>query len=250
MTKKPLQLPDSFVALLAAADTKHKFPPGTLYSVLQQEVGGNVSKYLNDPAMYHYPANAEGKRIAGHTGKVSTAFGPFGILESTAAQPGYGVAPLKNKSLEEQVRFAGEYLAARTKQAGSLEAGLAGYGEGAKYGQQVAKRIPQLASNTVVPTFIAPVATNVEDPPAVFNTNPTIVPYNPLEQISAVVPAQNQVIQEQAPVITPQNLQYTQPDYVAATKLQVPDFMAALGAMQTPQTNIAPFNFKKVKSNV
>lgn len=100
--------------LLQAADKQYGFPSGTMASLMQQETGGN-QKYLNDPAAYHYGLNAEGKRIAGHTGKVSTAFGPFGILESTAANPGYGVAPLKDKSLEEQVRFAAEYLGARSK---------------------------------------------------------------------------------------------------------------------------------------
>ena len=109
-------------------------------SVMQQETGGNA-KYLQDPSTYHYGLNAEGKRIAGHTGKISTAFGPFGILESTGRDPGYGVKPLQNKSIEEQIRFSGDYLAARSKGAGSLQAGLAGYGEGGKYGQQVMARL-------------------------------------------------------------------------------------------------------------
>ena len=127
-------------ALLAQADKARGFPTGTMASVMQQETGGDT-KYLQDPSTYHYGLNAQGKRIAGHTGQVSTAFGPFGILESTGRDPGYGVKPLQNKSLEEQVRFAGDYLAARTKGAGSLEAGLAGYGEGGKYGRQVMSRI-------------------------------------------------------------------------------------------------------------
>lgn len=133
--------------LLADADKRNGFPAGTMQSIMQQETGGNA-KYLNDPAAYHYAPNAEGKRIAGHTGKVSTAFGPFGILESTGSKPGYGVAPLKDKSLEEQVRFASEYLAGRSKHAGSLEAGLAGYGEGPKYAAKVMGRIP--GANTQV----------------------------------------------------------------------------------------------------
>ena len=136
-----LGLPDNVVSLLAAADKRNGLPPGTMQAVMQQEVGGQLNKFLSDPTAYHYAPNAEGKRIAGHTGKVSTAFGPFGILESTAAKPGYGVAPLKDKSLEEQVRFASDYLAARSKSAGGLEAGLAGYGEGGKYAKQVASRL-------------------------------------------------------------------------------------------------------------
>lgn len=142
MSKAPvLGLPDKLVSLIAATEDKTGLPKGALLSVLGQEVGSQASKFINDPAAYHYEKDATGKRVAKHTGKVSTAFGPFGILESTGAKPGYGVTPLKDKSLEEQVRFAGEYLAARAKQAGSFEKGLAGYGEGAKYVQQVTNRM-------------------------------------------------------------------------------------------------------------
>jgi hypothetical protein len=128
-------------SLLSAADAKHGFPPGLMAAVLQQEVG-NRPEFLTDPTKYHYEKGADGKRIAGHTGKASSAFGPFGILEdSTAKDPGFGVAPLKSKDLSEQVRFAAEYLAARAKAGGSLEAGLAGYGEGDKYSKQVLGRL-------------------------------------------------------------------------------------------------------------
>ena len=156
----PLGLPDNVVTLLADAEKKNGLPQGTMQAILQQEVGGNVGKYLSDPAAYHYGLNAEGKRIAGHTGKVSTAFGPFGILESTAKDPGFGVVPLRDKSLTEQIRFSSEYLAARSKK-GGLGVGLAGYGEGAKYGQQVAARIggkgaaPVAASGARLPEWNA-----------------------------------------------------------------------------------------------
>jgi len=141
-------LTDHMQRLLAQADRHNKLPAGTMASIMQQEVGNNLNTYLNDPSTYHYAKNAKGQRVAGHTGKVSTAFGPFGILESTGAKPGYGVKPLANKSIEEQVRFASEYLAARSKD-GGLERGLAGYGEGARYANQVARRIPgqQVAVN-------------------------------------------------------------------------------------------------------
>ena len=127
-------------ALLSQADKQHGFPPGTMASVVQQETGGK-QKYIADPTAYHYDLNEKGQRIAGHTGKVSTAFGPFGLLESTSKDPGYGVKPLQSKDLAEQVRFAGEYLAARSKKAGGLQQGLAGYGEGEKYAKQVLGRI-------------------------------------------------------------------------------------------------------------
>lgn len=125
---------------LAAAERENGLPAGTLRAVMQQEIGGR-QEFLDDPAKYHYGLNADGKRIAPHTGQVSTAFGPFGILESTGRRPGYGVAPLKDKSLDEQIRFAAEYLAARSRSAGSLEGGLSGYGEGSAYSNSVMRRM-------------------------------------------------------------------------------------------------------------
>lgn len=173
-----------FMDLLVAADKQRGFPAGTMYSIMKQEVGGNFDKYLQDPAAYHYGLNAEGKRIAGHTGKVSTAFGPFGLLESTAKDPGYGVKPLQDKSIEEQIRFAGDYLDARSKQAGSLQAGLSGYGEGAKYGAQVMNNIGR-GNRSPAPA------------PAVVAQAPVAVPIAaPPEMVAQVAPA---VKQEQVP---------------------------------------------------
>ena len=150
--------PDELVQLLIEADKRNGFPVGTMASVMRQEIGGN-SKYIQDPTTYHYPLNAQGKRIAKHSGVESTAFGPFGIVESTAADPGWGVKPLQDKSLKEQVRFASDYLAARAKQAGSLEKGLAGYGEGAKYSREVMGRLgaPGSPPQAVVQQQVAPV---------------------------------------------------------------------------------------------
>lgn len=152
--KKPNTLPDSFSTLLRAAEQRVGLPTGAMNAIVGQEVGPELDKYLADPTAYHYGLNADGQRIAPHTGKVSTAFGPFGILESTARNPGYGVKPMANKSLEEQARFSAEYLAARSRAAGSFEKGVAGYGEGAKYGAQVVGRLPDgatLATSQPVP---------------------------------------------------------------------------------------------------
>lgn len=150
--------PDELVQLLIQADKENGFPIGTMASIVRQETGGDM-KYIQDPTAYHYPLNAQGKRIAKHSGVVSTAFGPFGIVESTAARPGWGVKPLQDKSLAEQVRFAGQYLAARVKQAGSLEKGLAGYGEGPKYAREVLARVgdPGVPPQAPVPATPAPV---------------------------------------------------------------------------------------------
>lgn len=188
--KKPQGIPESLSKLLTEADARNNLPAGTMAALMKQEIGGNLEKYLGDPTTYHYPVNSMGKRVAPHSGKESSAFGPFGILDSTALKPGYGVTPMKDKSLEEQVRFASEYLAARSAKAGSLQAGLAGYGEGAKYADQVLARagvgatpvsapvanpppmaplpIPdiQIASNGVVPVPQAAQATQAPQVPA------------------------------------------------------------------------------------
>jgi hypothetical protein len=130
-------------AMLAAQDKKYGWPEGLAKAVWMQETSGR-KEFIDNPAKYHYEKNEEGKRIAPHTGKVSTAFGPFGILESTARDPGYGVTPLQNKSLEEQIRFAFEYLAALEKEAGSLAGGLGRYGEGSGYAKKVEKRLEEV----------------------------------------------------------------------------------------------------------
>lgn len=156
-------VPEEVLKLLTAADERHGFPAGTMASVMQQEIGGNYDKFLGDPSAYHYEAGPDGRRVAGHTGKVSTAFGPFGILESTGADPGYGVKPLQSKALDEQVRFAADYLAARSKGAGGLVNGLAGYGGGSKYAQQVVSRLGGGGAPQAQP---APVVAAVEAAPA------------------------------------------------------------------------------------
>lgn len=233
---------DDLIKMLSDVDNRKGFPPGTAYSVMMQETGGNT-KYLDDPTAYHYDKNKDGKRIAGHTGQVSTAFGPFGILESTARDPGYGVEPLKDKSLGEQVRFFGDYLAARSKRAGSLQGGLSGYGEGGKYGQQVMNRIGgapvQVAKQAPVqqPVQIAPqemqaaaeaaqvpvevVAQAASPAEAVPNTwDSFLANYRAAQAPQAVVDA------------APQQ----QPVY---SGVQVPNFMAALSGLNQQDPRLA-----------
>jgi hypothetical protein len=113
-------------------------PNGVMASLAQQE-----SNWRN--LGYHYKEGPDGRRVAPN-GNVSTASGIFGILDSTATDPGYGVTPLSGPAYlhtpEEQARFAAEYLAARIDNAGgSVELGLAGYGEGARYAKQVQGRL-------------------------------------------------------------------------------------------------------------
>lgn len=141
---------DTIQSLEAAAEQKFGLPAGVLGSVRQQETGGKQA-YLDDPTKAHYPT--------GYTksGVKSSAFGPYGILDSTAKQPGYGTAPLADKnSLAAQVDFAASYLAGRTKHAGSLEAGLAGYGEGSKYANQVLSRLGDTQMTPTTPQSPAP----------------------------------------------------------------------------------------------
>lgn len=243
-------LPDQLIKMLSAADSRNGLPPGTMYSVMRQEIGGN-DKFINDPAAYHYERNADGKRIAGHTGKVSTAFGPFGILESTGAKPGYGVAPLKDKSIDEQVRFASDYLAARSKSAGGLQAGLAGYGEGEKYAAQVTNRMNGKGMGGA--PAVAPLS-----PPVVMAAN--AVPALQAEAMAASQPQQVQQLQVPAEVLQAQaatnpvesadawaafqaqrrqaepvqvaNLNFGQP-----APMVIPDFMAGMG--KAPEQQVA-----------
>ena len=223
---------DDLIKMLSEADKRNGLPPGTMFSVMQQETGGK-SQYLDDPTTYHYGKNEDGKRIAGHTGKVSTAFGPFGILESTARDPGYGVAPLKDKSLGEQVRFASDYLAARSKQAGSLQGGLSGYGEGGKYGQQVMNRIGgapvQVAKQAPVqqPVQIAPQEMQAADEVAQVAQAQQVSPVeqaDPWQEFLAKVRGK----EEPAEPVQVASLQYGAPQM----QVQVPDFMAAVNGQQ------------------
>lgn len=247
---------DDLIKLLGEADKRNGLPPGTMFSVMQQETGGNA-KYVDDPTAYHYGLNKDGKRIAGHTGKISTAFGPFGILESTGKDPGYGVQPLKDKSLAEQVRFASDYLAARSKQAGGLEAGLAGYGEGGKYGKQVMARLsggskaaaPVAVAQAPVPKDeIQPVAQGQvvgEDLPPVSLASTLPEQAAPSTQVASAPvgsdPWQELIsrFREAAPVQAA-DLQYgARP--TAPVNVQVPDFLAAVAPSAGRRVDLSSF---------
>lgn len=132
---KKSSLDASTLSKIAAAEQAAGLPSGIIESIIKQETGGNKA-YLDDPSKAHYPS--------GYTkeGVKSSAFGPFGLLESTASKPGYGVSPLKDKSFDEQLRFMSQYLAARIGNAGTVFKGLSGYGEGSRYASQVLGRLP------------------------------------------------------------------------------------------------------------
>jgi hypothetical protein len=233
-----LALPDNVFGLLAEADKQRGFPPGTMQALLMQETSGQA-KYLSDPTAYHYAANAEGKRIAGHTGKISTAYGPFGILESTAKDPGYGVKPMGDKtSLAEHIRFAGDYLAARSKAGGGLSAGLAGYGEGEKYAAQVEKRRGNAPA--VAPVVPEPVV-QVAQAPAMSQPVPAPVVLAQAEPAPTPV-AQAPVTEATASTETVAQAQTNAPTAPVYPTYQNPDFMAALGSMlQQTKPNFQAF---------
>lgn len=179
-------------AQLAAAEVSAGLPKGLMSAILKQEIGGST-KYLDDPAKYHYEKNADGKRIAGHTGKVSTAFGPFGILDSTAANPGYGLAPLVDKSLPEQIKFASKYVAARSKSAGSLEAGLAGYGEGEAYSTAVLTKLEGFKSGKLT-LADRPVAGGIGPKGGAELSTAVSLALNPIKELAATVEVADEAI--------------------------------------------------------
>jgi hypothetical protein len=254
-----LALPDDVVGMLAAEDKRKNFPIGTMQSLMTQEVGGQMGKYLQDPTTYHYPLNANGKRIAKHTGKISTAFGPFGLLESTAKDPGYGVKPLANKSFQEQLRFASDYLDGRSKSAGSLNSGLAGYGEGNKYAAQVARRTG--TQNAVPAQVLAQVQEPVQVTQAQVAPAPAVVTADATPVPSAVVPVAAASVEDQLPVATLASVAPVAPDawqeFLARSRvaevappvmaqaqdqaykplpLNVPDFMSMVAYMNKDRT--------------
>ena len=133
------QANNDIASKFSAAEKANGLPPGTLAAIMKQETG-NRKDFIDDPSKYHYEMK-NGKRK-------SSAFGWFGILDSTAKDPGYGIQPLKNKSVDEQIRFASQYAAARIKAAGGdVRKGLAAYGEGDKYASQVMANIPNSMGN-------------------------------------------------------------------------------------------------------
>jgi hypothetical protein len=257
-----LALPDNVFSMLAEADKQRGFPPGTMQSLMMQETSGG-QKYIQDPTTYHYAPDAGGKRK-------SSARGPFGILDSTARDPGYGVKPMgDNTSLSEHVRFAGDYLAARSKSAGSLSAGLAGYGEGEKYATQVMGRIegkaPVMVAKAAAPVMAqaAPILSPAVMPdqmmaqampvPVAVPQEPQAQPAQPAAPVMAAAqpdPWQmhlEQLRASQAPVQVA-DLAYGGPAVAAMPQFQRPDFMAALSMMgQVQSPNFRPFTGMRAK---
>ena len=239
MTKQTTnQIPGDLQLRLAQEDKARGFPAGTMASLMQQEIGGQFDKYLGDPSLPHYQPDANGQRK-------SSAFGPFGILESTGAKPGYGVAPLKSKDLDEQIRFAGDYLAARSKAAGGLEAGLAGYGEGTPYAQQVMGRVNGAGATGGGGSAPAPAQVAVLDAPVLAATkiDPGLAPLPQLAQAAPTGPDTWQTflagMQQGAPrqPVNVNDLKYGQP----APAMEVPQYQFNTAAVAPGKVDFRSF---------
>jgi len=138
-----LAFPDSWVIAIDAAEKKNGHPPGTLSSLITQEIGGVLPKFIKDPAAFHFEKGADGKRRNKRSGEISTARGLGGVLRGTAKDPDSRTTPLSDKdfqSPEKQIAFIGEYLKNRIPKGGTLSDGLARYGEGEGYANQVLAR--------------------------------------------------------------------------------------------------------------
>lgn len=193
-----------------------------MFALMQQETSGN-QKFIDDPTTYHYPLDETGKRK-------SSAAGPYGILNGTGKDPGYGVQPLKDNSFAEHTRFASDYLKAR---------GAAAYGTGPAYAAQLQARIQ--GNQPVVAARVVPTVVPVADP----RSAPVEVP---VAQAAQVAQAQQQVpatAMASNPGAWQQWLdaRQTAPNQVAAApevipeepSLQIPNFMAGLASQRQPQ---------------
>ena len=183
--------------LFAQVEKQHGLPAGSLDSIRQQETGGQ-SRFDADPAAFHYSGDKP----------KSSARGLFGVLKGTARDPGYGVKPLTDWSVESQANFAASYLKALEKKTGSLEGGLAAYGEGPKYAAKVLGRIP--GANTQVA-----------------EKAPVVAPKSILAMPDDEMPSLSSLPMAQAPVAA-------QPVRVAAAQVPVQQAPQAVPVMNTP----------------
>jgi len=172
-------------SLMASEEKRTGLAAGTLAALVQQETGGQ-QRFIDNPGDFHYKAVSKGEKPK------STARGLGGILAGTARDPGYGVTPLKDWSAPEQLRFMADYAQARIKQAGSVAGGLAGYGEGGKYAQQVTARMGKgkvVASEIPVEQPMAGGVPVVVEPPQMVQA-PVVEQALPWQKFQQAMPAQ------------------------------------------------------------
>jgi len=124
------QQPPDYASLIADTEQKYGIPQGLLYRQLVTESGLNPNAY----------------------NKSSGATGIAQIEPATAAKPGYGIKPYKGLgNPTTDIDFAGKYLVARAREAGSWTGGVQGYGTiGAKpetLGQEALWHVAQRADS-------------------------------------------------------------------------------------------------------
>lgn len=257
MTKKEIRDNSELFAKLDAADKAQGLPVGTMRAIMHNEIS-NSSKFIDAPDTYHYPVAADGKHRT-KDGTQSSAFGPFGILDSTAKKPGYGITPLKDKSLDEQIRFSSEMLGKVSKKLGGLEPALNLYGGGTPgYTQKIlakvanpdqmhtpAEPIQAKAQIKEIPPVVAtppaPAVKEVIQQPVVAQVPiqaPTdVVVAAPVKE-APVVPVNPMAPLQVAEPITPEALQYAQPKEQPANA-NIMEALASFGE-EGPQANVAP----------
>lgn len=212
-----------YLKMFAEIEKQYGHAPGTLAALKQQEVG-NDPKFEADPTAFHY----------GGPNPKSSARGLFGVVKGTAADPGYGVKPLTDWSPESQAHFAASYLQALQKKTGSLKGGLAAYGEGPKYAQQVASRIKggpvQLAQ---VPEVQAVAPTQV-----MAKELPSLTP-NPVPIAQAPVDMEWRQLQQAMPA---KPVQVADLEYGDQMPMAQPYQFAKAQPVQVMQPNFSRFN--------
>lgn len=227
-------LPDDWVTQMAAEEQRTGLPAGTLNALISQETGLQ-QRFLDDPAAYHYAVGPKGEKPK------SSARGLGGILKGTARDPGFGVTPLKDWSVPEQLRFMADYTKARSGKNGDLRTGLAAYGEGAKYAQQVMGRINKA---TPVPVEQAKPIIQAEGLPPVPMSAPQYAEFTPERVDQAVAPQVQtapvqvaQVAAETVPTMGDAWTSFTQRNQVP---VQVADLAFGMGMpapMAVPEVN-------------
>ena len=236
-------VPAEWLAMMEAADKRTGLPPGTTYGIIKTETGFH-DRFIADPSAAHY---------LGPNPK-SSAAGLGGILKGTATNPGYGVAPLKDWSAPEQIRFIADYAAARVKSAGSVEAGLAGYGEGSQYAKKVMASTPNSRNQQVItptkaggtqPVLLA--KTEVPSLPVVDKTPvEQVMQSTPVEQVAQVaepVPEEWQQFQERMPQqMQAEDLQFGNPGF------SLPQIDTRAYALNAPKIDFSAF--KRVRGRV
>ena len=134
-----------------------------------------------DPELFSRLVYKESKWNPNAYNKSSKAAGLTQVIPTTAADPGFGIAPLKQGDAEDSLRFGAQYLGAlRNKYKGDIDKALAAYNWGTGYvdshlaknnGNLVVSQLPSEtqdyikyintgnASNTAKPAITSPINT-------------------------------------------------------------------------------------------